>query len=817
MAKASITKSEAESAKAAAQLQRLLLDENISDAQKIKATNQYFKPSAFGKRVNNPNVAGLLHAAAMCSQGVLDIFLSQEEINIFKINANNRTAFYPAAEKNRFGNIKLLLEKFEGRGVGEKEFFDGNGETQMRLDLNDALIILSSQASKEALKAAQSLFGPKTGFLINRNHRHISTKRTALHAAASAGNTDIAALLLDQGFAVENIFDHQGSTPLHLAARKGHLAAVELLTHGDRAANIFATDEVGTIMPILEAANYGRLEVVKTINEKFSTIKATAPTATQELYQDNLNRALLNAVKRGDVEMSAALIEAGSKIDYQDPTTETTILHEMAKSPKFSELWAAFYVQGDSNTDNDEIGGFGFGAETNYGATDAEGKTALEIAIENGVTDISDLMKETLKENLSADYKQKLIASFARSTTPSLELVRVFKENGIDLDSSVSLHFGGATKEATTSVIEYCATQKPPILSQTLLTACSSLGRNSHGNNEFFLHLLNSKHANEILNHQPNQTLLHALLPSITAFAFPAGRELANSRKQAADLFKKVADLTDFSIKNSQGQTVLHAALEGVFKTNVGGVHPEKLTYLKLLEACVSTVKTTGQTSSFNIADSSGKTPLELVINARELNNQSHARADKLTLVNMLLKAGASNSVTPDCYQSLQNQLRAVNESLPKLREAGFTTFRAGYSKGDPLFQTGTPIDLIALIIPVRKTPATGEVANGSGSHNNNVARAKENYRDALAEKKALEEMLTKLTPVREKSSASLVAAAQPEAVQNIAPTTAKAQESANPSSPSAAVTPQVGPIRRLVEAGKLRAEQAAKKGNSHQ
>lgn len=50
--------------------------------------------------------------------------------------------------------------------------------------------------------------------------------QTALHATAHSGNEDIASLLIENGLSV-NAQDGCGDTPLHLAARYGHLNLVE--------------------------------------------------------------------------------------------------------------------------------------------------------------------------------------------------------------------------------------------------------------------------------------------------------------------------------------------------------------------------------------------------------------------------------------------------------------------------------------------------------------------------------------------------------------------------------------------------------------
>jgi ankyrin repeat protein len=111
----------------------------------------------------------------------------------------------------------------------------------------------------------------KDGADVNYN---IDYGWTPLHWAARWGHIQTAQLLLEKGAKIETK-TNIGRTPLHLAATKGHPKMVELLL--ERGAEIDAKDNDGWT-PFFDAAHYKKGDVIKVLlaNGVDKNIKATA-------------------------------------------------------------------------------------------------------------------------------------------------------------------------------------------------------------------------------------------------------------------------------------------------------------------------------------------------------------------------------------------------------------------------------------------------------------------------------------------------------------------------------------------------------------
>ena len=117
---------------------------------------------------------------------------------------------------------------------------------------------------------------------VNGSYVHDSRDSTPLHSACRFGHSEVAALLLEGGTAID-VTDGNGRTPLHVACFDGYLAiATLLLDRGSRAIN--ATDGNG-LTPLHHACYAGYLEVARLLLDRGSTaIDATDGNGLTPLY-----------------------------------------------------------------------------------------------------------------------------------------------------------------------------------------------------------------------------------------------------------------------------------------------------------------------------------------------------------------------------------------------------------------------------------------------------------------------------------------------------------------------------------------------------
>ena len=89
-------------------------------------------------------------------------------------------------------------------------------------------------------------------------------ERTPLHYAAKYGHIDVVQILLDVG-ADCNKSDELGYTPLHYAAKYGHINVVQILLDGG--ADFNKSDELG-YTPLQMAEYKGNQDVVKMLKDR---------------------------------------------------------------------------------------------------------------------------------------------------------------------------------------------------------------------------------------------------------------------------------------------------------------------------------------------------------------------------------------------------------------------------------------------------------------------------------------------------------------------------------------------------------------------
>ena len=168
--------------------------------------------------------------------------------------------------------------------------------------------------------AARLGFRDLAAHLIAEHPEHVNAisgdglGRTAMHAAAIRGYTDIVSLLLENEADVDRQ-DESGATSLHSAAVRGTISVGKcLLDHG---ADLNARDLYGET-PLFDAARQGRVEFAQMLLERGAAIDA----------RDNHCRTSLHmAVKRGKIEVARLLLKHGAYVNARDELGMTPFLY----------------------------------------------------------------------------------------------------------------------------------------------------------------------------------------------------------------------------------------------------------------------------------------------------------------------------------------------------------------------------------------------------------------------------------------------------------------------------------------------------------
>ncbi|GMH35603.1 hypothetical protein BSKO_03471 [Bryopsis sp. KO-2023] len=135
-----------------------------------------------------------------------------------------------------------------------------------------------------------------------------------LFNAAGSGESRKVQELLSKGADVSSIHKELESTPLHYAAREGHLDVVEKLI--EAGSDVDAKDGQGWT-PLIDAAQKGQVDVTKELLEAGSNIDA----------QDSDGRSSLHfAAANGRLNVAKILVEAGAKVDLKDEIGTTPLM-----------------------------------------------------------------------------------------------------------------------------------------------------------------------------------------------------------------------------------------------------------------------------------------------------------------------------------------------------------------------------------------------------------------------------------------------------------------------------------------------------------
>ncbi len=146
---------------------------------------------------------------------------------------------------------------------------------------------------------------------LNPNAMVSSASRiTLLHTAARAGSKDMVELLIARGADV-NAEDNEGGTPLWYAKDKGRTEIVELLTKKGARGKI-------PVRAVLDAVRDGNIEKVRSLIEKGAEMNTRDYRGRTPLF--------LTAA-RGYTDIAELLVEGGADIDAKSDTLEATALN----------------------------------------------------------------------------------------------------------------------------------------------------------------------------------------------------------------------------------------------------------------------------------------------------------------------------------------------------------------------------------------------------------------------------------------------------------------------------------------------------------
>jgi hypothetical protein len=188
-----------------------------------------------------------------------------------------------------------------------------------------------------------------------------------LHAAAAAGDSETAALLIDRGAALE-ARDGHGRTALHVAGHRGHHALAELLIRRGADPNAFDSQryDLVTIAAVRDDGEMVRRALA-------ANAKATNVTSPYD------GTALIAAAHLGHVEPVRALIAAGAPLDHVNNLGWTALIEAI--------------VLGDGGRRHTEIVRLLVEAGANVDLADRQGATPLALARRRGYAAIASILE----------------------------------------------------------------------------------------------------------------------------------------------------------------------------------------------------------------------------------------------------------------------------------------------------------------------------------------------------------------------------------------------------------------------------------------
>ena len=298
-------------------------------------------------------------------------YLLLKGANITVVTVKGSTILETAAVAGNVDAGRLL-----GKRIGDINKADRDGSTPLDF------AIFAGQRDYVAYLISEGALG------------HEGAAKHPLHRALTAKHEDVAQLLIESGFDV-NERDERKVTPLHIASYQGYEDVVRTLIA--KGGDVNAVDLDGTT-PLFAAAAGGNPAIAKLLLDNGAAV---------DRVTTEHNTALIPAATRGDVEVLHVLLEAGADPNIATDAGATPLimavqahsLNAVAELLKHKANVNSVSIAGDTALTVAALSGQREIVETllQYGANinvvRIDGTTALDLSVETGNDELADFLR----------------------------------------------------------------------------------------------------------------------------------------------------------------------------------------------------------------------------------------------------------------------------------------------------------------------------------------------------------------------------------------------------------------------------------------